>query len=434
MSKYLAKLSIWFVILITLMGCGDGSSGRSRTKKNRGTPATLPVKGAKIAFIFPAGAGAMRVILGITEALEKDLGIQGLGVVADVAGGVSSGSLVASALTVDKTPKITSKDLKAQMGDLVSTVFPHTKVLVDRLMTDYNFTLSELEAIFLEIMKAPPDLSSPASATAGLETIMINAGKSAFGIKSKIDAKGSIADFMAAIAPLIVPMAGFDSNRTTILTDHITKILGDTTLSDPTNSKMLAFATGDGKPVFFGPSSLAKFVSGPFAVGTTKLHKALVASSAIPSFIKAPSDIDFIFPDGTTKNIPDLKDGFFATEGKFDPSATFYEIFSKQFAGDDVLMVFVGNGADIDAKFRAMLRNKFGFNNKISQGTTAQGKQITYVAIDANIKDDNGKKLFNLSSFYYSKELAGFMDKAAEEAIKSKAYDWTLKALKAAMK
>lgn len=434
MYKYLIKLSISIILTLTFVGCDDTGSGLPRKRKGPGLQTAFPDKGTKIAFIFPAGAGAMRVILGITEKLEADLGIKGLGEVINVAGGVSSGSLVAAALTLNQTPRITSERLKQELGPLIRKVFPHTNELVDLLIKKYGFTLGELEAIFKEIMKSPPNLSAQSLAEADFKVIIENAIKEKFGIKSKISAKGTISEFIDKLKPYIERMVNFDQERADLLAGSIKNILGDNDLQDPKNDKFLAYASADKKPVFFGPPRLAKFVTGPYAVGQTKLYEALVASSAIPQFIKAPTNINFTFPDGNVKNIPDLKDGFFASEGRFDPSAIFYEAFSKQFPGENLLIVFVGNGAKVDRQFRGMLRQKFNFSSGISQETLAQGKKITFVAIDAKIKDDNNEDIFNLSGFYDSQDLEKYMDEAAEQAVNSKAYEWALKAISAAVK
>lgn len=434
MYKYLIKLSLF--ITLTFVGCEEKATSIPRKRKGPGLTTSLPDKGTKIAFIFPAGAGAMRVILGITEKLEEDLGVDGLASVIDAAGGVSSGSIVAAALTIDKTPKITSKMLKAELGKLVRNVFPHVNDLVDKLITTYGFTLSELEIIFGQVMTSPPRLSSQIEAEADFENIIENAAKDKSAIISKVKrAKGNVADFIAAISGNITFLLNFSGERAQLLGDNIKSILGDSDLLNAKNNKFLSYASSNAKPVFFGAPHLSKFVSGPYAVGTTKVYEALVASSAIPQFIKAPADINFTLPDGSTQNINNLIDGVFATEERlrFDPSATFYEAFKKQFANENVLIVYVGNGARRDRKFRGMLTQKYGLSAGIAQETTAQGKKITFVAIDAKIKDDDGNDIFYLSGFYDSEDLERYMDFAAEEAVKSLAYDWALKAIKASL-
>jgi hypothetical protein len=415
------------------MGCFPEGSGRERGKgkKGRVTPVDLPVKGTKVAFVFTAGAGAMQAILAVTEKLEADLGIRGLGSVTDVAAGISSGSLLAASLTYDNPPKINSKDLKAKINALVRQVFPDVAGLIDELINVHGFSLPELEAIFLEINKAPPDMSSPATISSGLEKIMLEAAKNEISIKGKLEKSGAASDFITTIAPKLGPMVGQDLARAATLTNIIkTRVLSDVPLDDAKVTRMMAYAEGEKKPVFFGPPAFASFVDGPYAVNTTKLHDGLVSSSAIPRFIKAPINLDFKMPDGSVKTIPDLKDGVFATKGGFDPSAVFYDIFSKMFAGEDLLIVYIGNGSPRDREFRSNLNKKYGFNNKISQQITAQGKKITYVAIDLEIKDENGKNLFNISSFYANDQLAGYMNQAAQKSVQSKAYKWVLDAIK----
>lgn len=434
MKRFIAQL-FFLLFVVTLIGCGEETgSGRKRGKGREAvTKATLPTKGAKIAFIFPAGAGAMRASLAITEKLEGDLNISSLGSVIDVAGGVSSGSLVAAALTFSN-PAISSKSLKANLGSLVRKVFSDVNGLVDFLVRNYQFSLDELEALFVELTLDPPDLSTKANAEIGFERILTKASIAKFSIKKKISDKGSVSDFVTAIMPHVTAhMVGQSGARATRLGDTIKAVLGDVPLSDPNCNKLIAYASVNKKPVFFGPQRFAAYVTGPFAVDSTRLHEALVSSSAIPRIIQAPGHLQFNDGSGVV-NLRDIVDGFFATEGKFDPSAVYYEMFSKMFAGEELLIVYVGNGATPDSNFRTELRRKYGFKNKISQQPIGGDKKITFVAIDTVIADENGNDLFNLSGFYDNPKLATYMDNAGKKAVLSPAYEWARDAMKAAMK
>jgi hypothetical protein len=227
---------------------------------------------------------------------------------------------------------------------------------------------------------------------------------------------------------------GKDVGNAQVLATSIKGIIGDVPLSDAKVGNLIAFATGEGKPVYFGAPAFAKFVDGPFAdTSSTKLHEALVSSSAIPHFIKAPTTINFTMPGGGVKNIPNLIDGVFATaKGTFDPSAIYYDVFAKMFRDEELLIVYVGNGAPVDSAFRRGLGSKYGYKNKISQQTLTNGKKITFVSIEPEIVDDDGKSLFNVSGFYANADLEKYMDKAGDSAVSSPAYKWALDAMKAA--
>jgi hypothetical protein len=430
MIKFFARISLVF-LMIFLVACGqEGGSGRRNKRKGKDSghaeKVTLPAKGTKIVLFFPAGAGAMGASLEVTKQFEEDLGVNNLADSIQGAGGVSSGSLMAAAMV---SGKITSKALQAELANLVRKVFPDSNALVDKLINDYKFALDELEALFTEIMKDPPDMTSPASAEASLEKALINAGVNKISIKSKI---GDTKKFVADISANIGAMVNKDVSNAAALSNEIKKILGDVPLSDPSFSKLITYATGDNGPVYFGGTAYASLVNGPFAVGA-KLDEALISSSAIPHFIKAPTGIMFSIPGGGTKNIPHLKDGVFATTPmRFDPSRILYDIFTKLFRDEDLLMVYVGNGAPVDKPFRAELRSKYGFKDKISQQTLANGKKITYVAVDTEIVDDNDKNIFNLSQFYGSPQLAQYMSNAGKKAVQSPAYKWAVDAMKAA--
>lgn len=422
----LIKISFVMMTVISLFSCGDPNSGRSKDRYRRFPEVKLPAKDAKVAFIFPAGAGAMRVILGVTEQMEKDLGITTIGSVIDVAGGVSSGSLVAAALTQGDPAKINSGDLKNKVGSLVRAVFPYVNRLIDKMIADYKFTLGELNEIYREMTSAKnlADLSSVANAETTLERVLTEAGKKQPSILIKINAKGDTARLKKDLAPEIAAVTGSALTRSNVLRGIIIDptLLGNNTLDDPLNKKFYAIASNNKQPMFFGPPSFAPFVSGAFADGTTDLYKALIASSAIPGFIQGPTDVSF----AGRGVVPDLKDGFLAVT--FDPSAVLYDIYEKQFSNDNIFIVFVGNGAAIDSAFR----DKIGEHSGLAEKTRANGKKTTFAAIDSHIT--NGKEsLFDLSGFYDHTDLANYMDEAAKKACETKAYAWTIKALKSVM-
>lgn len=426
MFKYFFNASL-ILFLVFQSACGDGTSGKTRRRHGAQQPtkkAELPAKGAKIALIFPAGAGAMRVALGVTEKMESDLGLP-LGDKIHMAGGVSSGALTAAAVSSSSHPR-TSAELKAQMGSLVRTVFPLMNELVDKLMRDHNFTLEELEQLFVELMKKPPDFSSPAKAENDVVDIMTKAAIKVPSLAGKVSNRTAI---MASVNPIIAKFIGADVNTALNLKGVIDTLLGDSTMASPENAKLIAIASHAGKPVYFAAPALDKFIPGPLAEGSTNLWKALVSSAAIPHVIRAPNDIAFRQPGSSSYNvIAELQDGFFADNVKFDPSSVLYDIFTKQFAGEELVMIFIGNGAPVDGAFRTKLK----FSSGVAQ-TESNGKKVTFVAIDTKIVSSKGKSLFNLSGFYDSPDLAKYMDKASSDATTSNAYKWAIDALKAAL-
>lgn len=430
MMKLFARFFLLFLV-VTLVSCGEGS-GRSRKNSRRTPPATLPEKGAKIALVFPAGAGAMGASLAVTAELEKDLG-KNLKEVIVAAGGVSSGSLAAAAIVTG----LSSKDLAAQLGTLVSTVFSDAQALVDKLIRDYQFTFAELETLFDEISKEPPKFTDQATAEAGLERVLTATAKAKISVLAKINAKGDTKAFIAAISPSVMAMLNQEVTRANALRTAINTVIGDMAINDPKLDKLLVLANADlktKKPVFFGAAQFASFVNAPFAVSGTRLSEALISSSAIPNFIKAPTTLSFTAQDGSGPTImPDIIDGVYATDGRFDASATFYDIFTKRFAGEELLIVYVGNGAPYDKQFRSKLRAENGIRNGVSQKTLSNGKKVTFVAIDTTIEDDNKNSVFNVSSFYAHKDLTRFMQNAGEKARSSNAYKWALDAMKAAL-
>lgn len=428
-ASNMIRIVMALFLVFSSFACNDGGSGRKRGPNagRDGNPeVTLPAKGTKVALVFPAGAGAMRTCLTITEQFETDLGVSDLASIIDAAGGVSSGSLLAAAMSAGKP----SKDIKRDLGAFVRDVFADANNLIDKLVNTYHFTLEDLEAIFAELMKNPPDMSNIAAAKTGFADILVKSAAVQVGIARKIAAVGTTDDFVLAIEPDLMKMLPQGPKNAAALEAAITKVIGNVPLSDPTASKFIAYASHDKKPAFFGGPTFATFVKDPFAIPATKLHDALIASSAIPGFITAPP-ITFNLPGGGTAVYNDLIDGVFATPGRFDPSATLYDVYTKMFANEDLLIVFIGNGAEYDGDFRSMLRTKYGMRNKIAQQTLANGKKVTFTAIDATIVNDKNKSLFNLSGFYDSPDLAKYMDKAGKAAVKSPAYKWALDAIKA---
>lgn len=421
MRRFL-KISLIIILCFQAAACGEKPSRRKRGKKENVPEAVVPPKNAKIAFIFPAGAGAMHVILGIAEKMEKDLGISHLGSIMDMAGGVSSGMLTGSALTFGgRQPKYSAGDFKPKVAPLIKKVFPDVNDMVDKLIADYKFTLDELNAIFTALINNPP--TGTLTVQAAITAALTNASQKKPALVKKI---GDSAALMVAVAPFINIMVGID--RAAKMKDAIENLLGDTDLSDPNNANVIGFSSSDRKPVFFAPAEVVKLLPGSYAEGSTKLYKALIASSAIPGFIKAPTDINFYAHDGSgPNNIPELIDGVFALPHNiFDPSAMYYDIFKEQFAGQDLLMIFIGNGARFDAEFR----KKHKFSRGVAQTTDANNKQITFVAIDARILDGR-HDIFDLSQFYASDAVVKHMDAAVDKATKSASYQWAIKAISA---
>lgn len=418
--------ALFFIVIFQLVACSDSVTRRKQKKPDEKSQAVLPVKDTKVVWIIPAGAGAMRVSLGIFQAMEKELGT--LDPFIDMVGGVSSGALAGAGLTYGNPPKKTPKSLKDDLGTMLKAVFPQINKLGDKLMSE-GFTLDELEAIYQEISNSSNialDFSSPQAINNTFATVFLNAvlkEPSMIGKLNKlIDSKG---DLKPDIAGLIT---GFSA--TTVaqnLGAQIDQILGPSTINHPENAKLISIASYNKEPVFFANQSVAQFLPGPYAESTTPMRSALIATAAIPKIIDAPNDINFHQQGGGLANLTNLQDGFFAVGNRFDPSAIFYDIFTKLYEGQNILIIYVGNGAKEDKEFR----NKHG----IKKGDKAQkevgGKKITFIAIDTQIISSKGNDLFNLSGFYANEDLFALMDKAAQKATETEAFAWALQALRA---
>jgi hypothetical protein len=420
------------VFMVHLAACSDDVIRRKKgQKRQKNVEVSLPTKDTAVVWIIPAGAGAMRVSLGVFEAFEKELGT--LDPIIDMVGGASSGALAGAGLTYGNPPKNTPTSLKADLGKMLRKVFPHINDLADKLVKEHGFKLDELEAIFTELNNSGTtalNLSTPADAVNSITNVVKNAakniGKPSIAAKLKSLAPNGILD------PDLVAIVNQLStvNRANLLANEIRQILGPSTIDDPENDKLIAVASHNRKPVFFAAPKLAEYLPGPYAVGSTPIEQGLVATAAIPRIIDAPNNISFYQQGGSgPTTISGLVDGFFAVGG-FDPSRLFYEIFSKLYADKNILIIYVGNGAAVDQQFRSEQGIRRG---RITQ-KDVQGKKITFVAIDTTIEDSRGDNLFNVSGFYANPELFELMDKAAAKATETKAYKWAVLALKAIKK
>lgn len=420
MQKFIFQLVLTFLMVGSLCSCKDAPPPtRKRTKPT----VEIPKASTKVAFIFPAGAGAMRVILGVTEQLQKDLDDMPFVFLADSVGGVSSGSLTAAGL-LKKSPA----ELKEQLGALVREVFWVENRLIDKLVAEFKITLLELDAIFQVLAIHPPSLESEESAFESLKDALLKAVGRQPSLWSKIQAQGGPDAFLTKLQKHEFFKLMAEADRAEALRSAIKQIIEPAAIGDPTYEKLIAISASSEtrQPVFFANRKYADILPGALAIESTSLHDALIASSAIPGFIKAPTNILFTFPNETEPRlIAHLIDGFFAKGVGFDPSGIFYDIFSKQFPKDDLLMIYVSNGAPINWEFRTKHPlDKNGINQVKKNNRT-----VTFVAIDTTISSDEGKDLFNLSGFYASSDLFKYMDRAVERAVESPAYAWVINAL-----
>lgn len=417
-----------FVFVILSVSCGEKKS-RRRNRINR-TPPELPTSNAKVAFIFPAGAGAAQVILAIAEQMEQDLGINHLGEIIDMAGGISSGSIIASALTHGNPPRLSASALKSQLSNFISQVFPNTQTMLDRLANDYEFGLVEFETIFKEILQTPPNFSSLNSAETSIQELLVRAALKKPSIMGKVNSHGGIQGLINIFNSANIVQNLQRTDRAALLQGLISGLLGNSMLNDPINARFVAFASHDKKPVFFAPPGDEKYFDAPYAEGSTPLYKALISSAAIPGFIKAPTDIRFFSANGGGPTvIADLKDGFFATSSGFDPSAIFYDFYTKKYSQKELLIIFVNNGARVDGSFR----RKIGWNRTYGVAQS-EDKKVTFVAIDSKILDQDGHDLFNVAGFYSNPDLTQYMDEAAKTVVKEPGYKWAIEALSRVIK
>lgn len=416
-------LKIFLVVFIALgmLACGESKS-RRRSGKGRKPEASLPSKDAKVVFIIPGGAGALRVSLGILEALEKDVG--SLDKYYDLVGGISGGALLAAAV-VDK---ISLAQVKTELPGLLRGVFPELNNLGDKLIQE-GFKLSELEAIYKEIStgsKTSLDLSGGnIEKTFGevFKNAVKNSGKPAMSGKllKLMDSNGALKPDIAAL------IAGYNPvNTTNALFAAIQTMLGSSAIDDAKHEKLIAYAAHGQKPVFITNTARARTLGHAYLSGASRLEAGLVVSSAIPKVIPLPPGLPIVNADGSA-GTADLSDGFFVNNQN-DPSAIFYEAFQKVFADQELLVVYVGNGAPTDSKFR---KDKFDLRTGVGQ-IEVKGKKVTFAAIDTTIKDGQDEDLFNVAGFVDNKDLYDYMDKAVSKAKDGRGYKYVVKALKSA--
>jgi hypothetical protein len=113
---------------------------------------------------------------------------------------------------------------------------------------------------------------------------------------------------------------------------------------------------------------------------------------------------------------------------EFDPSALVYSFAPKIFPKDDLLIVLVGNGGPIDNDFRH--KHKLNADSAFQQHIN--GHEVTYVALDLNIFDDNKRDLFYVAGFDVSQRLTEALKRASSRAVKTRAYDFILRSIKSA--
>jgi hypothetical protein len=172
--KKMAYIVLSFIFF--QFACDEGTvPRRSKHAGKQQVPVDVPGKDTKIVWIFPAGAGAARLSLGILEALERDSKKEFANVV-DLAGGVSSGALVAAALA-SKSHTVSS--LKNDLGPMLRRVFTTINALGDELIKN-GFNLGELDALFKEMSNASKtalDFSTTDKTDESIVTALTNAAK-----------------------------------------------------------------------------------------------------------------------------------------------------------------------------------------------------------------------------------------------------------------
>lgn len=415
------KISLVVFIALSMLACSEGKS-RRRSGKGRKPEASLPSKDAKVVFIIPGGAGALRVSLGILETLEKDVG--NLDKYYDMVGGISGGALLAAAV-VDK---VSLGKVKSELPGMLRAVFPELNNLGDKLIAE-GFKFSELEAIYKEISsgsKTSLDLSGGnIEKTFGevFKNAVKNSGKPAMSGKlvKLMDSNGALKPDIAAL------IAGYNpGNTTNALFVAIQKMLGSSTIDDAKHEKLIAYAASGQKPVFITNTARAKNLGHAYFAAALPIEIGLLISSAIPKIIPLPPNIPIINADGSA-GTADLSDGFFVNNQN-DPSAIFYEALLKVFADQELLLVYVGNGAPADGNWR---KDKFDMKTGVGQ-IEVKGKKVTFAAIDTTIKDGQDENLFNVAGFIDNKDLYDYMDKAVNKAKEGRGYKYVVKALKSA--
>lgn len=430
------------MLLLVLLCLSCDESKVPRRAKHQGQQKVNidpPSNNAKIVWIFPAGAGAARLSLGILAALEEDSGKK-FANIHDLVGGVSSGSLIAAALS---SGRHTSDSLKTALGPMLRRVFTTINDLGDELMKpEFDFKLGELAALFKEISNSSNttlDFSTQATTEKSIQDALTKAASSADvgiemvrKIKKLTDSSGNLKPSLQTIISGLTGISGgmpVGEACAQRLGNEIDNELGaGLTIGDPKMAKVIAIASFNKNPVFFASDSLASFLGGPYAINSSLVRHALTSSAAIPNIIKANFNIQFHDAPGGALSIKSpLDDGFFAVGG-FDPSAKFYEIFAKAFADEEIIFVYVGNGADPDKKFR---QDIFNFTSGVAEKKVKDKRHI-FISLDGRIKDARGRNLFDLAGFFDNQELYDIMDKVALDIkAKSAAYQWLVGVLKA---
>lgn len=408
------------ILLIALSLCACADMSRSPAETISGKSAEI-TKRPKLLLILPAGAGALQVIINIAAALEKDLGIEKLGSIIDNAGGSSSGAIAASALTNGIPTRYSARELKAKTPILLEKTLPELQAMLSVLKKEYDLNLVELNTLLEELITL--SLKTPGSLVGLFDKVGAMLERSP-SIDKKLEGQLGVIAMSIKHAALIHAIKHLDLK--TGLRNFLIPLLGDAAMQDKSNSKLVTLAAHAHSPVFFAHELIMPWLKVPQGVLSTPLYDALVASCAIPGLI-TNFTVPVIMPDGPEKPLS-LQDGVFATKPlNYDPSEHFYKLYSAIFPNEDLLMLYMGNGSQVDQKFRAGLSNCHdGLCQKHEEKRT-----ISFMAIDAVITDSSGNNLFSLAQVDASSEMATLLAHAAIKAIESTAYKNALRTLKA---
>lgn len=379
-------------------------------------------KPTKLLLIFPAGAGTLRVAMHIAAQLEADLGLKKLGDIVDMAGGISGGALAAAALTHGSPPRYSARELVDKIPALVQHTFPKINELLKAFRIDYGLSLYEINVLSEELL--PLQKLDKNQAITGILQAMTNIKNKAPKLLQKLGGMAGVLEIPFKYGAQFKAVLTFSSTKA--LEEFLLKVLGDSTLADKVNSKLIAIAACEERPILFIHEPLRAPTNFIQASSLTKLKTALIASSAIPGLIES-EPIMCTMPDASVQEISNISDGVFISNlSNYDPSALLYEFYKNKFPNDDLLILYIGNGSKIDQEFRKRIGYRDG-----GQEIREKGRKITYMAIDAQFLDTLGRDLFSIAQIDSSLEAAQLAQEAAQKAINSFSYKRAFHALRA---
>ncbi len=408
MTKYMYLKLIFLLIFTNLVACGGNESddfSRRRPKKGVEVESVLPAKGAKIALVFMPGAGAYEASARVLAKMENDLA-KPIKQVVDAMVGASSGALLSGALDAN----LSAQDIADDTGAMITRIFPDIQPIVTEARAA-GLSDAELNKFAGDIVTGKISFSSDLA-----KTFSSISGP----VRAKLSSKA------ASLTPIITNIISNKAASTNTLKTEINNYLGSAGKTID-NSKLLIIASDKTTPIIFSSEDWGKKSGLAYGAKTTLLVDALLASACIPAVFDSPSNISIDGPGGSRIS-SDLRDGSFSLKGNFDPSSIAFEIVPKIFDGQDILIILVSNGGPTDKSFRKMhlLDKKDSFQTK-----TAQGKVITYIAIDLKILKDKDD-MFYVAGFDGSSQMSTLMKEAAKESVASEAYKFAVDSIKAA--